>query len=260
MSQQLSLERIGLLLRADLMSRARSLLIIAGTLTALLLVQGFWQAGFLDPDMNFFPLWFLAALYVWGPFMASHSFRELHDKAANEAYLLLPASAAEKTVARLLLATVLFGAFIVALLTVVSWLNAAICYVFLKVSVPTFSVFDAVGVQILANALVSQSIFFLGAAWFRKSHFIRTSFALTLGLIGLAVVSVVITRIVYYDVFSGSFSHLMNVDQTAFIRANTGLFDFVSWAAPALYFYLLPPFCWYVAWLRVKETQVSYGI
>ena len=38
------------------------------------------------------------------------------------------------------------------------------------------------------------------------------------------------------------------------------LFDWLGDAAPVAYFYLLPPFCWFVAWLRVSEAQVSHGI
>jgi hypothetical protein len=34
----------------------------------------------------------------------------------------------------------------------------------------------------------------------------------------------------------------------------------VADAAPVVYLYLLPPFCWFVAWLRVRETQVSHGV
>ena len=30
--------------------------------------------------------------------------------------------------------------------------------------------------------------------------------------------------------------------------------------APFAYFFVLPLFCWFVAWLRVTETQVSHGI
>jgi len=47
------------------------------------------------------------------------------------------------------------------------------------------------------------------------------------------------------------------------LNANCYQFPFLDWlgnAAPIAYFYLLPPFCWFVAWLRVSEAQVSHGI
>ena len=31
-------------------------------------------------------------------------------------------------------------------------------------------------------------------------------------------------------------------------------------AAPIAYYFVLPLFCWFVAWLRVTEAQVSHGI
>ena len=38
------------------------------------------------------------------------------------------------------------------------------------------------------------------------------------------------------------------------------LFDGTVLFLKVLCFGIMPPFCWYVAWLRVRETQVSYGI
>ena len=38
------------------------------------------------------------------------------------------------------------------------------------------------------------------------------------------------------------------------------LWDWLADAASFTYFYLLAPFCWFVAWLRVSEAQVSHGV
>jgi hypothetical protein len=36
--------------------------------------------------------------------------------------------------------------------------------------------------------------------------------------------------------------------------------EWLTEASKWAYFVVLPPFCWFVAWLRVTETQVSHGI
>jgi hypothetical protein len=38
------------------------------------------------------------------------------------------------------------------------------------------------------------------------------------------------------------------------------LFDALLVTLKILYFVGLPLLCWYVAWLRVKETEVSHGV
>ena len=38
------------------------------------------------------------------------------------------------------------------------------------------------------------------------------------------------------------------------------LFDLGGEAVKLVYYFVLPLFCWFVAWLRVRETQVSYGV
>ena len=45
-----------------------------------------------------------------------------------------------------------------------------------------------------------------------------------------------------------------------FYIAHQGLIDALLGALKILYFVGLPLFCWYVAWLRVKEAEVSHGV
>jgi hypothetical protein len=36
--------------------------------------------------------------------------------------------------------------------------------------------------------------------------------------------------------------------------------EWLTQIAKVAYYFALPVFCWFVAWLRVTETQVSHGI
>jgi hypothetical protein len=45
-----------------------------------------------------------------------------------------------------------------------------------------------------------------------------------------------------------------------YYRAHEGLFDACLVVLRVLLFFVLPVFCWWVAWLRVKETEVSHGV
>ena len=88
MNEHFSIERTWWLLRADLASGYRSLLMVSGTLAgAILLISLLSFDG--DTDVpGFFVSAFSAILFVWGAIASSHAFRELHDKTRNEAWLL----------------------------------------------------------------------------------------------------------------------------------------------------------------------------
>lgn len=257
MNQVFAVERLALLMRADLVARYRTVLIIMGTVTVLVLVQGMLTANSLTPLKNIFGPWFFGMLFVWGPIAASLSFRELHDKSSNEAYLLLPASALEKALARLLLVTVVLAVFVVVFLYLLGWLNALLNLVVFGQSVPMFSLADFARPRLWSTVLVVQSVYFLGAAWFRKSHFVKTTFAFVLIALALGLVGSGLFWLFFGADTLRSFAAATHRDVYA---ANEGLFRLLEWLGPVLYFYVLPVFCWWVAWLRVKETQVSYGV
>jgi hypothetical protein len=111
-----------------------------------------------------------------------------------------------------------------------------------------FSPLDGVAWLLVPHFLVAQALFFLGAAWFRKVQFVKTVASVIGIVVGLGIFGVVL-------------GWMVGPQQCL----NAGcwelpFFDWVADAAPVAYFYLLPPFCWFVAWLRVTETQVSHGI
>lgn len=259
MSEQFSLTRFAYLLRSDLVNRYRSLAIVSGTLAALMLVHGLLTAAFSQNPDNIFAVWGVGMLFIWGAIAASKSFSELHDKNQNEAFLLLPASALEKVVSRLLLVTVGLGLYIIVFTNVVSWLNALLGFVTFGRRDLLFPPFGA-NLRMLAFFLVQQSLFFAGAAWFRKNHFIKTAFTLTVGAIGLAVFTGIVVNLVFPEIRDPAGAELFEIDMTALYAAYEPylrvLLGFLAFA----YFVVLPVLCWLLAWMRVRETQVSHGV
>lgn len=256
MSEQLSLTRLGHLLWSDLVNRYRAILMISGTIAALMLATGLLSAAFSSNADDGFSGWAYGTLFIWGMIAASMSLRELHDKEKNQTFLLLPASALEKVISRLLLVTIGFAVYIIVIMHLVSWLNAGLSFVLFGRNryVPVF------GSELwprLAFFMVNQSLFFLGAAWFRKLHFIKTVFALTLLNFALTIFCVVVFRVAFSDLI-GAFGY-SDVDPAVFAEGWPQLRPLLRIALVAC-FTVLPVFCWVVAWLRVKETQVSHGV
>jgi len=258
-NEVLSLKRVGLLFRSDCIADYRSLLLTSAALAAVMLLASMFTVAQGGETGAYYVPWYMGMLFIWGPIVASFSFRELHDKTKNEAYLSLPASALEKTLARLLRATIAFFVFLLVFLTVTSAVIEGINWLVFGRANRVFNVVDAAVWQPVGLFVVTVSLYFLGAAWFRKLHFIKTWVTSTAILIALMCFAAVIVRLVF-----GDFDNLsVSIPGDAFrdyYLAHEGLFDACLAALYVLFFFVLPVFCWWVAWLRVKETEVSHGV
>ena len=120
MNEIFSPRRLELLIRNDAIAGYRSLLTTSATLAGIILIIAMFSRGSASGNENFYLVCFIGMLLTWGPIASSRSFNELHDKTENESYLLLPASALEKTVARLLSVTVIFVGYLLVFTSLTS--------------------------------------------------------------------------------------------------------------------------------------------
>jgi hypothetical protein len=258
MSEVFTFRRLVLLLRNDIIGRYRTLLLHSAVLAATILVGSLLRNGFNggpEPEGDFYFYAFPALLFGWGTIVASGAFRELHDKSKNEAYLLLPASDVEKTIARLL-PVLGFFVYLLVYLTVVSWVVETVSLLLFGSRDRLFNPFDPRVSLFIGHYVVAQSVFFVGAAWFRKAHFWKTSLTITATLLGFAALAALLSWALFDPYFGG----LNEPEMYQIYLANIPLVDGAALVAKAGYFLVLPPLCWFVAWLRVKETQVSHGV
>jgi hypothetical protein len=257
MSEHLSWPRLASLLRNEAKSLFRSWLIVSALLVgALVLVNELSSAG--DSGYPVYGFWFFAALFVWGTIASSLSFTALHDKSKNTAYLLLPASALEKTIAPLLFLTIGLVAYLLVLMTVASAAIETVDRLVSGYANEFFDPFDRVlwHTGAIPSYFVAQSWFFLGAAWFRSAHYIKTVLAIVIGLCMLVFLTALAAWVAGFAVID-----LPRVE----VRPDFGYWLWASrpWLRPffaIVWFVVVPIFCWYLTWQRVKETQVSHGV
>ena len=261
MNETLSLPRLWFLLRADFITGFRSLLLVSAVLALIILVVAMLvpirpvaNSGSHGPYFTVFNL----ALFAWGIVATSRAFRALHDKNTNEAWLLLPASSLEKTLARLLALTLGIVAYLAVFTTAVSIIVESLNLLFYGHRNAFFDPLDPAVRDRIPLYILLQSIYFLGAAWFRRGHFIKTTLAITLCVAGLAVLAMVTARIAFADFPLELSPHLWNPR----LVLSTELESLHGMARTALLalMVLLPVACWSIAWLRVSEAQTSDGI
>ena len=264
MNDIFSVRRLWHLLRSDFITGYRSVLMISGALAGIILVAAMIApAGHaFDADFHggrsFHRALFTAALFVWGIIASSRAFGPLHDKHRNEAWLLLPASGLEKMLSRLLAVTVGLVAYLLVFSTLVSVVVESLNLLFVGQRHAFFDPFDPIVWERISLYIVLQSLYFLGGAWFRRAHFIKTTFAITLATIGLAALAVITARIAFGDLPMHASLHIRNLSYVLTVEPYwySGAANTVRFAVMVL----LPLACWCIAWLRVAETQVSDGV
>jgi len=256
LGEHLDISRLTGLVRLDLADRYRVSLIASGAIAGVLLLQSLLFRPGDEGTGTLYDLLLGAILFLGGPIVAARAFRELHDKTRNDAYLLLPASAFEKMAARFVLVTVVFAVYAFVFVTLLSWFLYAVQAARFGRTAGVFSPAAFLDAQVLGAFLVNQSIFGLGAAWFRKQHFLKTNLALAVILIGFTIFANIVFRVFFpnLDLVGAGF------DPMGWYRHYQDTIFGVLGVLELVWFIGVPVLCWSVVWLRIRETQVSHGV
>ncbi len=274
MEQNFSFRRIGILIRHDFMIEWRTYALLGG-LTALLyflLTLEDYLEGALDPSP--YPSMFGYALFIWGLFLTtSHAFRPLHKSTSRESYLLMPASALEKMLARLIPLTVGLAISLILFIFLISCFIEMVLFTLSGIWRPPFNPFDISVAEMVATYILIQAPFFLGGVWFRKLSLLTTAIIL-IPILSLLLASALgggYAAIRYLNLgpwaaqslhgYGGDlgnfyFDQWWNSDFNITDHIN---FDYVIWAFQAILI-ALPPALWWIAWLRLKEAQAPHGV
>jgi len=118
---------------------------------------------------------FQAALFIGGSVFASQAFHELHSKQDNFSWFMLPASILEKFTAQLVLSTFLYAAFLLAGFYNITFAADILGRFLYAHSSGVFRPWDPWVWVLMSKYLFYHSMFFLGAAYFRKHVFVKTT-------------------------------------------------------------------------------------
>ena len=197
MNEVLSARRLWLLIRADFITGYRHLIVIGGALAAAIFVASVATRGDFAFGGVFYRECFGLSLFIWGIVASSRAFRPLHAKSRNEAWLLVPASALEKTLARLLAVTIGLVAFLLVFIGLLSVVVETINLLLFGDRNAFFDPFDPAVRDRIALYIFLQSFYFLGGAWFRRAHFVKTTLALALAVAAFAILALVAARVAF---------------------------------------------------------------
>ncbi|MDC7232886.1 MAG: hypothetical protein PQJ58_06615 [Spirochaetales bacterium] len=255
-------KRFMLLFKKDLIQGYRPLLITlaaaVGATFFLLLVS---TPGEVSQEVHmglFTPM-----LWAGGLIFTSLIFKEAHALNQIHGWLMTPASRLEKYLQKLLLTTVFFTLALIVTFFTASALNTLVYLLFFSQRPPLFNPFQSWVWINIGHYMIVQSIFFLGAAWFRKFNFVKTVLTLNVLQIAAALVLGLIAGLVYWtpirEASHGNAAWFMEAGQILTLRF-TSVNPALITIGKVVYFGLLAPFFWIVSWLRMKEIEVKDGI
>ncbi|MCF7940660.1 MAG: hypothetical protein K9M84_03545 [Spirochaetia bacterium] len=202
-------------------------------------------------------------LLLGGFIITSLLFSEnMHSKVKQHSWLMLPVHTHEKLISPIIWSGILYPIALMLYFSIVTFIIEGLSVLLFGRSAQMFNMFDLANWEMVLNYFILQSVFLLGAAYFKSAHFIKTVLALIVGTIILSLISLLVFRIVYAPYF-----HEMMRGPGYFtgqyLTINTlqsPLFTAVEVGAKILYWFVLAPFCWVVTYFRIREVQATDAV
>lgn len=243
-SNNFNINRLSNFIQRQIALNTPPMLIAAGAVSGTLLIVSLLVAYYNGHELENLKGFYLTVFFVGGYIFTSNIFSELHTPQKSYFYLTLPVSTLEKTIGSWLLSSVAY--------TIVFQLVTGIIYMITRLAAgqgPTLTEFFnrdyflAVGVY-----FVTQTIFFLGASYFRKYNFLKTLLALFLIQVAIGL-------------YAGGLGWLLFRGEPMNNNSFTGEFEFavehiIPQVAKFLFWYVFAPFMLVVSYFSLKEREV----
>ena len=254
-SNVLDINRLLLLFKRQFSLYSSTIYIAYGAVSGILMFIFYLIAYFQKTcDYNSQVHLFFTVFFIAGYIFSSRSFNELGDYRTGYMYLTLPVSNLERLL--------------------VGWLNSSLVYA--VIGVITFFVISTVANMLAAVSsgftfewfgldfyskivlptliyLVTQTVFVMGAAFFKKNPFLKT-------LLAIFIISVALNIITTFLGFAiiGEFNpHNMNINDNNFpIEFKMFIEDTFPVFFKILFWYITVPFFLLVSYFRLKETEI----
>jgi hypothetical protein len=214
---------------------------VFGTMFIVSVLTGYYGPENMEGLLGFYVFVF----FLGGFILTSNIFSELHTPQKSYFYLTLPVSAAEKLIGSWLLTSPAY----VLVFTLVAYLIYLIPTVMVGDLYPVPAFFNQDFLKIIATYLVIQTIFFLGAAYFRKYNFLKTVLSVFLLQITIGLYAGLLVWLLF-DSNKVNGRDIMDTGFKSFVE-NT-----IPQIAHVLFWYVLGPFLLVVSYFSLKEREV----
>ncbi len=211
--------RIMKLIKNDLLMQSKTIL-MAGIATAVL---------FLFFNTNDIKGMYVPFLHLIGLTITGYAFSDVHDKKRGYRYLLLPASSFEKFFSR--------------------WFSTSMLYL-LSFSVLLYALGFLAPYEIwqaIPGYLILQSVFLLGAIYFKKNVLLKTGLLISLPVVLVPVILIFISLVNFNWIIL-----MVTNDLSSFASFSAG----TNWGIYYFSKLFLAPICLLIGYIRFKECEI----
>ncbi len=246
-----SIPRIALLVRRQVIMSGNTLIVAAGVAAFLIIVL--ILTGYNSPipiNARLFYGITLPIVILGGFIFSSLIFNELQSREKALFFLSLPATSLEKLAAAWLISSPIFVVLIYGLLMVVNLLSGILLSLLPGKEFLFVDPFYSPLLKSLGSYMVLQTIFLLGAVYFKKNNFFKTILSLFL----IALVISMWTSLMAYLLFGKTriVINNLNFPEPWHHFAENSL----PYITKTIYWGIIGPFFLFISWLRVKEREV----
>lgn len=185
----------------------------------------------------------IVVFYITGYLLSSKAFAELNNPKKGYFYLTLPVSTLEKVAGSWILTSPLYVLSYCVFLLITFFTVSLIT----NISFGSTPLFNPRYLENIPAYLVVQTLFFLGACYFKGNNFLKTILSIVLLIIGLSIFSAILGYLLFIDGV-----HKEDIDD--------GLVNFVRFdllhSFTMFFWYLLGPFLLVVSYFKLKERQI----
>lgn len=231
--ENLNLIRLFKLIKIDIVTNKKSIFVTAALFAVVLALFPFHVTGSLSA--------YSLLLYIGGFMVTSNAFSEMHSTQKAFQYLTLPCSNLERFLSKWLLTTIIYALALLIIFYLLSELSFFANAIFFHNMVSVFVLSHFVLWVDIGKYIILQSLFLLGAAYFKKSSITKTAL-----LIGCFLIFLAMLLFLFSWVVCPGCTHIALFDLVS--QSLNGL-SFIFWVVMA-------PFCWWMTYVRISECEI----
>ncbi len=249
--QSVNIKRLYDLIRRHILSNGKAWLIAYGAIAGSLLLITLFRGYFQPADIGGLTGLYFVVMFVGGYIFTASIFGELHQAQRSYQYLTLPVSTTERLLSAWFITAWMFPIIAIITMALIVFIGNLVMNFTLDIT-PFAGVFSASSWGSVKVYFITQSIFLLGAAYFRGYNFLKTMLALFVLAVSLQIIAGVTGWLLFgspaTNVEIGA-HHLSQQMETLFMHTIPKVTGFI-------FNYLFVPFFLVTTWFSLKERQV----
>ncbi|MBW6478460.1 MAG: hypothetical protein K0B37_03460 [Bacteroidales bacterium] len=247
---QFSVQRLFLLMKRHSIMNLKTWLIGFGAISGVLIVMALLQSlGSGTFNLDSLTATGISFIFIAGYLITSMMYNEIHTPARGQFYLILPATTFEKLLSNWLLSSIVYVLVAHIMLSLVLLIAGLLSAAIFSTSLDFYNPFTEAGFKNMGVYLVTQSIFFLGALYFRKNNMLKTLLSIFAVIVALGMIASLFGWIILGEFNQINEENLPPQGLEFFTITIPNIAKYLFWGLTA-------PFFLVVSYFKLKEREV----